>query len=185
MVVALATRATIFRAVRCRRRGRVNPSLSEEMAAARKPRGRAWSVRRSALHGKGGFALRRIRKGERIGEYIGERIDEDEADRRYPEDDDGPHHTFLFSLDDGSILDAAVGGNSTRFLNHSCDPNCEAIEEDERIFIYALRDIRKGEELVYDYHFILDVPHTPAEKRRYPCFCGAGNCRGTILAKKR
>jgi hypothetical protein len=137
------------------------------------------------LHGKGAFALRPIRKGEVVGEYVGERIDDDEADRRYPEEGDGPHHTFLFALDDGSILDAAVGGNSTRFINHSCDPNCEAVEEDGRIFIHALRNIRTGDELVYDYHFILDVPHTPAEKRRYPCNCGSRNCRGTILAKKR
>jgi SET domain-containing protein len=152
---------------------------------ASKRRERAWSVRRSALHGKGGFALRRIRKGELIGEYVGERIDDAEADRRYPETDDEPHHTFLFSLDDGTILDAAVGGNSTRFLNHSCDPNCEATEEEGRIWIRAIRDIRKGEELVYDYHFILDVAHTAREKRRYPCHCGARKCRGTILAKKR
>ena len=146
---------------------------------------RAFSVRNSKLHGKGGFALRRIKKGEKIGEYVGERIDDKEADRRYPDNAEGPHHTFLFALEDGTVLDAAVGGNSTRFLNHSCDPNCEALEEDGRIFIHALRDIRKGEELVYDYHFILDVPHTPAEKRRYPCYCGSPKCRGTILAKKR
>ena len=154
------------------------------MATTRR-RTRAYSVRNSRVHGKGGFALRTIRKGEVIGEYIGERIDDDEADRRYPEDGDEPHHTFLFALEDGSVLDAAVGGNSTRFLNHSCDPNCEAIEEEGHIYIKALRTIRKGEELVYDYNFILDVAHTPAEKRRYPCYCGARKCRGTILAKKR
>lgn len=155
------------------------------MAATSKPRGRLYSVRRSALHGKGAFALRSIPKGTRIGEYTGERIDEDEADRRYPEEGDGPHHTFLFVLDDGRVIDAAVGGNSTRFLNHSCDPNCEAIEEKGRIYLYALRGIEPGEELVYDYNFILEVAHSRAEKRRYPCYCGAPNCRGTILAKKR
>lgn len=155
------------------------------MAQAGRPKGRLYSVRTSPLHGKGAFALQRIPKGTKIGEYVGERIDEAEADRRYPEDGPGPHHTFLFSLDDGSIIDAAVGGNSTRFLNHACDPNCEAIEEEGRIFLHALRGIRKGEELVYDYHFILDVAHTPAEKKKYPCRCGAANCRGTILAKKR
>lgn len=155
------------------------------MAQTGRPRGRLYSVRRSPLHGKGAFALQRIPKGTKIGEYVGEKIDDDEADRRYPEEGPGPHHTFLFALDDGSILDAAVGGNSTRFLNHSCDPNCEAVEEEGRIFLYTVRDVRKGEELVYDYHFILDVPHTPAEKKRYPCQCGAKRCRGTILAKKR
>jgi len=129
--------------------------------------------------------LQSIPRGIRIGEYRGERISEDEADRRYPEEGDGPHHTFLFALDDGMVIDAGVGGNSIRFLNHSCDPNCEALEEDGRIFIHSLRRIRRGEELVYDYNFILETPHTPAEKRRYPCNCGARDCRGTILARKR
>ena len=155
------------------------------MAGNSRRRGRRYSIRRSALHGKGAFALQPIPRGARIGEYTGERIVEDEADRRYPEEGDGPHHTFLFALADGGIIDAAVGGNSMRFLNHSCDPNCEAIEEDGRIFIDTLRRIRPGEELVYNYNFILDVPHTAAEKRRYPCNCGSRHCRGTILAKKR
>jgi hypothetical protein len=137
------------------------------------------------LHGKGAFAVQTIPEGTRIGEYRGERIDEAEADRRYPEDEDGPHHTFLFALDDGGVIDAAVGGNSVRFINHSCDPNCEAIEEHGRIYIRSLCWIRPGEELTYDYNFILNTPHTAAEKRRYPCNCGAQHCRGTILAKKR
>jgi len=144
-----------------------------------------FELRRSPIQGKGAFATRLIRKGERIVEYKGERITSREADRRYPEVEGERHHTFLFELDDGTCLDARVGGNAARFINHSCDPNCEAVEEDGRIFIEALRDIRKGEELVYDYHFILDERHTPAAKKRYPCYCGARNCRGTILAKKR
>ena len=114
------------------------------MAQTGRPRGRLYSVRRSPLHGKGAFALQRIPKGTKIGEYVGEKIDDEEADRRYPEEGPGPHHTFLFALDDGSILDAAVGGNSTRFLNHSCDPNCEAVEEDGRIFLYTVRAVRTG-----------------------------------------
>src|SRR3990172_9048581 len=155
------------------------------MVAPPRPTGRLYSVRRSALHGKGAFALQRLPKGTRLGEYTGGRISEAEAASRYPEDGDGPHHTFLFALDDGDVIDAAVGGNSTRFLNHSCDPNCEALEEDGRIYLYTLRAIRAGEELVYDYNFVLEVAHTPAEKRRYPCYCGSKNCRATILAKKR
>lgn len=145
----------------------------------------AFELRKSPIQGKGAFATRFIRQGERIVEYKGERITSREADRRYPEIEGERHHTFLFELDDGTCLDAMVGGNSSRFINHSCDPNCEAVEEDDRIFIEALRDIRKGQELVYDYHFVLDERHTPAAKKRYPCHCGARNCRGTILAKKR
>ncbi|NJD11565.1 MAG: SET domain-containing protein [Gemmatimonadetes bacterium] len=155
------------------------------MAAGPSPRGRLYSVRRSALHGRGAFALRAIPPGTRIGEYRGERISEDEADRRYPDDVAGPHHTFLFALRDGVVIDAAVGGNSIRFLNHSCDPNCEAIEEAGRIFIETVRPIGPGEELVYDYNFILPTRHGAAAKRRYPRHCGAPHCRGTILAKKR
>lgn len=146
---------------------------------------RPFALRRSTIAGKGAFATRQIRKGSRIIEYVGEHIDQKEADRRYPYDEDEPHHTFLFTLDDDEVVDGGVGGNVSRFINHSCDPNCEAVIEDGRIWIYALRAIKPGEELGYDYRFILDEPHTPAAKRRYPCLCGAKTCRGTILAKKR
>ncbi|HEX5580262.1 MAG TPA: SET domain-containing protein-lysine N-methyltransferase [Gemmatimonadaceae bacterium] len=146
---------------------------------------RPFALRKSAIAGRGAFATRRIPKGACIIEYRGERIGQDEADRRYPENPNTPHHTFLFTLDEDTVIDAAVKGNAARFINHSCDPNCEAVIEDGRIWIYALKNIPEGAELLYDYQFILDEPHTPAAKRRYPCHCGAKNCRGTILAKKR
>jgi uncharacterized protein len=143
-------------------------------------------IRSSKIQGKGAFATRRIRKGERIVEYRGERITPDEADERYPFDEHERHHTFLFTVDDDTVIDAGRKGNSAKYINHSCDPNCEAvIEEDDRVFVYALKDIPKGGELLYDYHFILDEPHTPANKKLYPCYCGSRKCRGTILAKKR
>ncbi len=107
------------------------------------------------------------------------------ADLRYPDTSERPHHTFLFSIDDEVVVDAAYRGNASRWINHSCNPNCDAVIDDGRIFIEAVRDIQPGEELVYDYNFILEERHTPAMKRRYPCHCGAPNCRGTILAKKR
>jgi len=145
-----------------------------------------FEVRRSKIQGRGVFATRRIAKGTEIIEYRGEIIDEDEADRRYPWSDEGPHHTFLFRLDDGSVIDAGPRGSAAKYINHSCDPNCEAVEdEDGRVFIYALRDISKGEELAYDYHFILDEPHNAANKKLYPCYCGSEKCRGTMLARKR
>ena len=146
---------------------------------------RPFAIRKSSIAGKGAFATRRIPKGARIVEYTGERISQDEADRRYPYDPDVPHHTFLFNLEDDVVVDAAVGGNPSRFINHSCEPNCEAVIEDGRIWIYALKAIPEGGELLYDYRFILDEPHTAAAKKRYPCRCGAKSCRGTILAKKR
>jgi hypothetical protein len=83
------------------------------------------------------------------------------------------------------VVDGAVHGSAARFINHSCDPNCESVIEDGRIWIYALKAIPVGAELTYDYRFILDERHTPEAKRRYPCHCGAAACRGTILAKKR
>jgi uncharacterized protein len=146
---------------------------------------RPFEIRRSRIQGRGVFATRKISAGTLLTEYRGERISDDEADLRYPFNEDERHHTFLFRLDDGSVIDAGVKGNAAKYINHSCDPNCEAVEEDGRIFIYALRDIRKGEELVYDYYYILDEPHTAAAKKLYPCHCGAAKCRGTILARKR
>jgi uncharacterized protein len=147
---------------------------------------RPFEVRRSSIQGRGVFATRKIPRGAEIVEYRGEIIDDDEADRRYPWSDEVRHHTFLFRLDNGMNLDAGRRGNAAKYINHSCEPNCEAVEDEEsRVFIYALRDIRRGEELTYDYHYVLDEPHNAANKKLYPCYCGTPKCRGTILAKKR
>ena len=136
------------------------------------------------MQGLGAFATRSIPAGTRLIEYAGQRLTTAEADARYPEDGTR-HHTFLFAIDDDIVIDAAVDGNEARFINHSCDPNCDAVIEDSRIWIETLRDIEPGEELAYDYAYELVERHSPAAKRRYPCFCGAETCRGTILAKKR
>lgn len=145
--------------------------------------GRRIAVRRSKIHGRGVFALRNIRQGERIIEYAGERITHGEADRRYPEDDSP--HTMLFTVDKNIVIDATHIGNSARWINHSCRPNCESVDDDKRIYIEAIREIRSGEELTYDYNLILDERHTPAAKRENPCFCGDKRCRGTLLGSKR
>jgi SET domain-containing protein len=141
------------------------------------------AVRRSPIHGRGVFALRKIRKGERIIEYTGERVTHREADRRYPVDD--APHTMLFIVDKNIVIDATRTGSSARWINHSCRPNCESINDDKRIYIEARRDIRPGEELTYDYNLILDERHTPALKRENPCLCGEKRCRGTLLGSKR
>ena len=143
-----------------------------------------FEIRESRIQGMGAFATRFIPEGTRLIEYAGERLTPEQADARYPDNDDR-HHTFLFAIDDDIVVDAAVNGNEARFLNHSCDPNCDVIVEDKRLWIETIRDVEPGEELVYDYAFILEERHTPAAKRRYPCHCGAVKCRGTILAKKR
>jgi SET domain-containing protein len=155
------------------------------MARGTRGNGRPFILRKSDIHGKGAFATKWIKKGTRLIEYKGERITDDEADARYEDEDESqPHHTFLFSLDDGTVVDAAVRGNAARFINHSCEPNCEAVIEQERIYIDAIRDIAPGEELFYDYAFIIDERHTAEVKARYPCHCGSDSCRGTILAPK-
>ena len=141
-----------------------------------------FELRRSAIQGRGAFATRRIRPGARIIEYLGEHISRDEGDRRYDDEHMGRHHTFLFALDDGSVIDAAVRGNEARFINHSCDPNCQAIEEDGRIFIEAIRNIQPGTELTYDYAYERTDDHTDEDEALYVCRCGAKKCRGTILA---
>ena len=82
------------------------------------------------------------------------------------------------------MIDAKHGGNSSRWINHSCKPNCEADEQDGRVFIKALRNIPAGEELFYDYGLIIDAPYTKKLLAEYPCWCGAKNCRGTLLAPK-
>jgi hypothetical protein len=142
-------------------------------------------VRRSGVHGKGMFALRDIPAGTRLIEYTGERIDWPEALRRHPHDPDQPNHTFYFSLDDGRVIDANRGGNASRWINHACDPNCEADENAGRVFIDALRDLHAGEELFYDYGLVIDERYTPKLKKEYECRCGAPNCRHTMLAPKR
>ncbi|HEX6535337.1 MAG TPA: SET domain-containing protein-lysine N-methyltransferase [Gemmatimonadaceae bacterium] len=143
---------------------------------------RYFEIRASSIQGRGAFALRRIRKGTRLIEYTGEHISHDVADERYDDDAMGRHHTFLFTLDDDTVVDAAVGGNESRFINHSCDPNCQAVIEDERIFIESIRTIQPGEELVYDYQYERAEDADESDEARYPCHCGAPNCRGTILA---
>lgn len=154
------------------------------MAAGRAKK-RRWEVRFSTIHGYGVFAAERIRKGARILEYTGERITPDEASRRYDDEASDLAHVLLFSVDDETVIDGGAGGSEARFVNHSCEPNCEALSLGGRIFIVALRPIAPGEELTYDYRLDLPGRHTAAVKRRYPCRCGAPSCRGTLLAPKR
>ena len=137
------------------------------------------------MHGLGAFAIVPIPKGTRLIEYAGARITPAQADERYPDTPGVEHYTYLFAIDDDIVIDAAIDGNDARFINHSCDPNCDAVVEDGRIWIETIRDVLRGEELAYDYAFVLPERHTPAAKRRYPCTCGSANCRGTILARKR
>jgi len=138
-------------------------------------------VRASPLHGLGVFALRRIAKGTRVIEYLGERVSHAEADRRYESKSEDDNHTFLFIADDTTVIDAGVGGNEARFVNHACEPNCESVIEDARVFIDAIRTIEPGEELTYDYQIQREAGDPPDIDAIFACRCGRPRCRGTMM----
>lgn len=141
-------------------------------------------TRDSGIHGCGVYATRSIRKGTRIIEYLGERITHAEADRRYERKGDDDGHTFLFIASQRTVIDAGVNGNAARFINHSCAPNCETVIESGRVFIEAIRRIKPGEELGYDYQLTWDSTDDPVELALYACRCGAKRCRGTMLDRE-
>lgn len=146
---------------------------------------RLYVVRPSGIHGKGVFARKTIRKGSRIIEYRGVRTTMELVNEQPDSDPDNPYHTFIFELSDGTVIDAGVRGSAARWVNHSCAPNCETIEEDGRVYIHARQSIRAGEELTYDYRLTLDDRITAKVRKAYACGCGAPRCRGTMLIKQR
>jgi uncharacterized protein len=143
-------------------------------------------VRNSDVHGRGVFAVARIPKGKRIVEYLGDRLSHAAADARYEDHDENDNHTFLFIVDKNTVIDAGVGGNDARFINHQCSGNCESVIAHRRVFIDATRDIAPGEELGYDYEIGRDKDDPPNVDEIYACRCGSPKCRGTMLwpAKK-
>lgn len=138
-------------------------------------------LRRSGIQGRGVYARLDIPNGTRLIEYVGERISSAEADRRDAWERRTRHHTFLFIVNERTVIDARYGGNISRFINHSCDPNCEARFEGPRIWIYAIRDVRAGEELGYDYEYDWDPAYTVDDLEEYACHCGSPGCRGTLV----
>ena len=144
-----------------------------------------WRVRSSPIHGRGMFAIRTIRKGAKIIEYRGARISESAANDQPARDPKNLYHTFLFQLSDGTVIDGGARGNSARWINHSCAPNCETYEEDSRVYIAARRTIRAGEELTYDYQLSYDGRIGARVLAAHVCRCGAPRCRGTMLARPR
>jgi len=138
-------------------------------------------VRDSGVHGRGVFAVAPIKKGTRILEYLGDRVSHDVADKRYEDHDENDNHTFLFIVDKNTVIDAAIGGNDARFVNHQCSGNCESAIANRRVFIDAVRDIKPGEELGYDYEIGRDKDDPPNVDEIYACRCGTPKCRGTML----
>ena len=151
-------------------------------SASRRP---LFEVRHSPVHGYGVFALRRIRKGTTITEYLGERISHEEADARYEDKDPDDNHTFLFTVDSKTVIDGGVGGNDARYINHGCDPNCESTTLNKRIYVEAIRTIELGEELAYDYQIERDPEDPPNVDEIFACRCGAAKCRGSMLVARR
>ena len=142
-------------------------------------------VRHSRIHGFGVFALRRIRKGTTVMEYVGDRISHAEADARYADKADDDNHTFLFTVDKKTVIDGGVGGNEARYINHGCDPNCESALAGKRVYIEAIRTIQKGEELAYDYQIQRDPDDAPDVDVVFGCRCGAAACRGSMLEPRK
>jgi uncharacterized protein len=138
-------------------------------------------VRHSPVHGYGVFALRRIRKGTTIMEYLGDRVSHEEADARYEDKDPNDNHTFLFTVDSKTVIDGGIGGNDARYINHGCDPNCESASQNKRIYVEAIRTIKPGEELAYDYQIQRDPEDPPNVDEVFACRCGAEKCRGSML----
>jgi uncharacterized protein len=163
-------------------------AVTQKAASARQPkpdytRSDLIEVRNSRIHGRGVYAAQPIKKGARIMEYVGERITHSEADRRFAEKAEDDGHTFLFVVNHRTVIDGSNHGNDARYINHRCEANCETVTEDQRIFIEATRDIRKGEELGYDYQLTWSEHDTPEDLALYRCLCGSKNCRGTMLDK--
>lgn len=166
-----------------RRAGELAHSSNGKAGNAEEQLSQDWfEIRRSSIQGRGAFALRRIPKGTRVVEYVGEEISNEEADKRYDDARMKRHHTFLFTLDDKSVVDGAVGGNESRFINHSCDPNCETVIVRRRIWVETIRSIPAGAELLYDYAYERGDETSDADEKLYACRCGSPRCRGTILA---
>jgi len=128
-------------------------------------------IRPSPIHSVGVYTSAPIRKGTRVIEYVGRRITPEEADRLY----EGAERTYLYGVGDGKVV--IDGEGMAAYLNHSCDPNCEVDEIKGRVWIFAVRDIAAGEELVWDYNLYDD--DDPA-----PCHCGSSKCRGTMYSRE-
>ena len=172
-----STRTSHKKAVRKARR----PLRAKKPLVANSP---LVEARDSKIHGRGVYAVLPIKKGMRVMEYLGERISHAEADARYEKKGEDDGHTFLFIASNRTVIDAGVDGNDARFINHSCNPNCETVIENSRVFIDAIRNIKPGEELGYDYQLTWESTDDPAELALYACRCGAKQCRGTMLDRE-
>ena len=142
-------------------------------------------LRNSAIHNKGVFARVNIPKGTQIIEYVGDKITKKESDRRaeialqrakYKKNKGA---VYIFTLNKRYDIDGDVPYNTAKFINHSCDPNCETEIIDNRIWISSIKNIKKGEEISYDYGYDID------NYKEHPCKCGSKNCTGYIVSEEK
>ncbi len=129
--------------------------------------------KKSPIHGWGGFARKEIKKGKRIIEYVGEKLTKEAAEQALED-----QNCYVFTVNDDFDLDGSVDWNPARFINHSCKPNCESDVKKDRVWIYATKRIKKGEELAYNYGHDID------DYLDRPCQCGAKKCVGYMVAEE-
>jgi len=140
-------------------------------------------VRRSRIHGRGVFAKKFISEGTRVIEYVGDKITKTESDERAQkvldrhERDSEKGAVYIFTLNNRHDIDGDVYWNTAKYINHSCDPNCETDIIRGRIWIIALRDIEAGEEITYNYGYDYE------SYEDHPCYCGTSRCMGYILGE--
>jgi SET domain-containing protein len=166
-------------------RSRSAPETKEHRPSPPQHDNEWFELRHSSIQGLGAFARKEIPRGTRLIEYTGEKISYAESDRRYPDEKDERHHTFLFTLNSKQIVDAAFDGNDARFINHSCNPNCDAYIERGHIWIESIKRIPPDAEPTYDYQYEYLDEYTDEDLAFYACRCGAPNCRGTIVEPKK
>ena len=140
-------------------------------------------VRGSAIHGRGVYATRHIAAEEKIIEYVGELVSKDESDVRGVAQHEkavetGDAAVYIFNVSKKYDIDGNVPWNTARLINHSCDPNCEAIQTGKRIYIHSIREIAEGEELTFDYGFDVECYED------HPCLCGREGCVGFIVSRE-
>lgn len=140
-----------------------------------------YELRESKIHNTGVFATQDIPAGTRVIEYVGEKISKEEGSRRSDFSIEllarkrNLGEVYVFELNDQYDIDGSPDYNTAKYVNHSCSPNCESRIIDDRIWIVAIRNITKGDEITYDYSYDLD------NFENYMCLCSSDNCFGYIL----
>lgn len=143
-----------------------------------------WKVKKSKIHGTGVFASMDIKRGEKIIQYVGDKVTKSEGDKRSAYriknylNSSKTGSVYIFELNSKYDIDGFVRKNKARYINHSCDPNCEVDIIKNEIWISSIKKIKKGEELSYDYGYSFDKD----DFRDHVCKCGSKNCIGYIIS---